>query len=476
MGGTTTRRAWSDICKGRSSQSEDEFRTDKKKLTKIKKVIIIKKNPKGRVRKPRRPIKITGLDLLHSQTLFSTSDQAIGSRLPPAAGCVDERLTNYAGTMIHEELEFSTVSKETPYALKILLDVYRNQFMSYLESMKSPPFKENLHRQIEREKEKNKRLMNRTGQLEKQIKVLVEDSVVLLKARMHELDINTTSQNDLLCKAKEIVGKHKELQTLANKIQSYVTSLEKEQTLLLATHLKNLADKQMKPPINMELSSKESHDLVLKEIENTLAQRKNLKNQISSLEAELSLMEDKVPRAPATEPVQQKQPVEANFSGTAYKGNANPAKASRKAREHRTKNHDWPEIPEISKIEEKNPELLAQKILETGRQIEAGKLLANAQGKPGKQESYPQKRNSGNQLAMNLQPKEEPLGIPVSTSQKGPKSSMPTNTPLPKAGGYKKSSDSHKVVNFEDRLKSIITSALQGQDEQPARAVSKSDR
>lgn len=480
FGGTTTRRAWSDICKGRSSQSEDELRVDKKKFIKSKKVAVVKKNPKGRVRKPKRPVKITGLDLLHSQTLFSTSDQAIGSRTAPAAGCIEEHLSNYAGTMIHEELEY-TPPTETPYALKILLDVYRNQFMNFIESMKSPPFKENLHRQIEKEKDHNKRLLNRTGQLEKQIKVLVEDSVVLLKARMHELDINTSSQNDLLCKAKEIVGKHKELQVMANKIQCQVNTLEKEHDSIVSNHMKNLADKQTKQPMDFELASKESRDLVLREIENTLSQRKNLKNQITTLEAELSMInKSPAPSKDSREPMpvqspeshQQKPVPVAVVPGSSYKP-VGPTKGSRKNREHRTKTHDWPEIPEISKIEEKNPELLAQKILETGRQIEAGKLLANPPiSKPGKAENPNFHRKSANpQHGMNVQKDDHgPMSAP--TSQKGAKPPMAGHGGLPKAGGGKKAGDSHKVVNFEDRLKSIITSALQGQEEPSNKVVS----
>lgn len=478
--GTTTRKAWSDYCKGKSSQSEDDLRSEKKKkLARTKKLPASKKVSKGRIRKPKRPIKITGLDLLHTRTLFSTSDQAIGMRLPPAAGCIDEQLTRYAGTMIHEELDVPAAPSETPYALKILLDVYKAQFMNFLDSMKSSSFKENLHRQIENEKEKNKRLMNRTGQLEKQIKVLVEDSVVLLKARMQELGINTTSQNDLLCKAKEIVGKHKELQIMANKIQHQVNTLEEEHNTILASHVKKLAEKQTKQPIDFELASKDSHDLVLKEIENTFIQRKNLKNKISTLEAELAMIEkaneDKRQTVvTAAESQQPKTTPGIYVSGNIYKSsasNAPPTKSSRKNREHRTKTHDWPEIPEISKIEEKNPEILAQKILETGRQIEAGKLLANPQVKSGKADSVAYQKKAANAAqSMNVQSKGEHMSMPAPlVAQKISKSSTPSNVHqgLPKAGGGKKGADSHKVVNFEDRLKSIITSALQGQDQQP---------
>lgn len=67
--------------------------------------------------------------------------------------------------------------------------------------------------------------MNRAAQLEKQIKVLIDDSVSLLKARMNELGINANSPGDLLAKAKEIVCRHKELQAKASKLQSLVLQL-----------------------------------------------------------------------------------------------------------------------------------------------------------------------------------------------------------------------------------------------------------
>lgn len=493
MNAANTRKGWAEFCKARSSQSEDETNDkNKKKLPKSKKIPPKKQVAKGRIRKPKlkRPLKISGLDLLHSQTLFSTSDQAIGMRLPPAAGCIDEQLTNYAGTMTHEELDVPDPSTEPPYALKILLDVYKAQIMSFLENMRSNSFKENLHRQIESEKEKNKRLLNRTGQLEKQIKVLVEDSVALLKARMQELGINTSSQNDLLCKAKEIVGKHKELQIMANKIQTQVNTLEEEHNSILASHVKKLVEKHSKQSMDFELASKDSHDLVLKEIENTFNQRKNLRNKISSLEAELALIEktneERKQLATNATPMDAQIKV-TNQVNTAAQSNTPkpnpvagpvPTKASRKNREHRSKAHEWPEIPEIGKIEEKNPEILAQKILETGRQIEAGKFMSTS-NKPAKVENVqnfakkapiPQHPTQQQPQPNNMPIKNEMLQI---NAQKGNNKIGNIATSgqlqihsLPKAGGSsKKVAESHKVVNFEDRLKSIITSALQGQDQ-----------
>jgi H3 lysine-79-specific histone-lysine N-methyltransferase len=67
--------------------------------------------------------------------------------------------------------------------------------------------------------------MCRAAQLEKQIKVLIDDSVALLKTRMSELGINANSPTDLLSKAKEIVMRHKDLQAEATKLQAQVCSI-----------------------------------------------------------------------------------------------------------------------------------------------------------------------------------------------------------------------------------------------------------
>lgn len=81
--------------------------------------------------KPKKTINISGLDLLHSQTLLSTSPQAIGKKLPPAPGCVDQHLSSLSLSLqphtvtVHEELSIPAAPSATPYALQILLDLYR---------------------------------------------------------------------------------------------------------------------------------------------------------------------------------------------------------------------------------------------------------------------------------------------------------------------------------------------------------------
>lgn len=94
--------------------------------------------PRGRQRgrgvkksRPKKAINISGLDLLHSQTLLSTSPQALGKKPPPAPGCVDQQLSSLSlslqshSTSVHEELSIPPAPSATPYALQILLDLYR---------------------------------------------------------------------------------------------------------------------------------------------------------------------------------------------------------------------------------------------------------------------------------------------------------------------------------------------------------------
>ena len=50
--------------------------------------------------------------------------------------------------------------------------------------------------------EKNKSLKSRAAQLERQIKVLIDDSVALLRARISELGMSAANPEDLLNRAK----------------------------------------------------------------------------------------------------------------------------------------------------------------------------------------------------------------------------------------------------------------------------------
>lgn len=463
----------------------------------------------------KKNLKIVGLDLLHSHTLNSTSTEAIGRKLPPAPGCVDQQLTSLTGGMHHVELDIPAAPSDTPYALQILLDMYRSQFMEALERMKSTSYKENVTKEIATEEERHKSLLNRASQLEKQIKVLIDDSVALLKARMNELGISMTSHNDLLAKAKEIVGRHKELQVLAAKLQVQVNQQEQEQRTLVLNQISMLSMLKKGQVDEMDLTPQSSQELVLKEIANTLAHRKKLQAQVSTLENDLNLMDKSADdrklnpsttisivnpaSAPQTQqqqqqhvqqqPPQQQPPSphqqhlhQSSHSVSTYPAGTTPtsksnsstsSKSQRKNRDHRSRSQEWPDVPDVGKIEENNPEILAQKILETGRQIEAGKLLANSGTKHKDSTERKHSLSSGDAVLMPAPAIVMKTHHRVMAAQNAPVSQPPvsvtSNKQYPSAHTptvAKAAQESPKVVNFEDRLKSIITSALNEDSEQ----------
>ncbi|XP_012214481.1 histone-lysine N-methyltransferase, H3 lysine-79 specific [Linepithema humile] len=402
--------------------------------------------------KPKKAINISGLDLLHSQTLLSTSPQALGKKPPPAPGCVDQQLSSLSlslqshSTSVHEELSIPPAPSATPYALQILLDLYRDQFMLMLESMRMPTYKVSVNTDIAKERERNSKLQSRAAQLEKQIKVLIDDSVALLKARMTELGINATSPGDLLAKAKEIVLRHKQLQAKASKLQAQVASMETEQSRLVALRHQELQEKynghanangMTNPPQSL------TQDYILKEISATLSQRKRLHSQVSKLEHELNVLErtSNEKQVVAAIAQQQRDAIGSKHSQNLHQQPGSKNGASRKSREGRSRSQEWPDVPDIGKIQENNPEILAQKILETGRQIEAGRI-------PSRQSA-----NSNSNSRTRLS--QASLSFSTTSSSISSTQSQMTNK-----DASSRTQEPPRVANFEDRLKSIITSVL----------------
>lgn len=129
---------------------------------------------------------------------------------------------------------------------------------------------------------------------------------------------------------------------------------------------------------------------------------------------------------------------------------------SRKSRESRSRSQDWPDVPDIGKIQENNPEILAQKILETGRQIEAGRI-------PSKPNVNPVVNNNSN----NNNPTMTMPMTTTSTRTRLPQATLSFSSPSTQVQSQMSCKESTsriqeppRVANFEDRLKSIITSVL----------------
>ncbi len=75
--------------------------------------------------------------------------------MPPSRGCVDQQftsLTAVAAATVPVHTELPPAKGDTPYALQVLLDLYREQFLAMVEVMKSDNFRQNIENQISLEK------------------------------------------------------------------------------------------------------------------------------------------------------------------------------------------------------------------------------------------------------------------------------------------------------------------------------------
>lgn len=72
--------------------------------------------------------------------------------MPPAPGCVDQQLTALSTELVHNELDIPQAPASTPYALQILLDMFRVQYMNMINQMKTPVYRVNIENHIKQEK------------------------------------------------------------------------------------------------------------------------------------------------------------------------------------------------------------------------------------------------------------------------------------------------------------------------------------
>lgn len=102
------------------------------------------------------------------------------------------------------------------------LNLFRQRLINYFLYMKSSIYREHIQNQLDNEMELNKTLKSKVNSLENHMKILLEDTINLLKLRTNELGIEELEQPvQLITYANDISNKHKELRTK-------IVTLEKE--------------------------------------------------------------------------------------------------------------------------------------------------------------------------------------------------------------------------------------------------------
>ncbi|XP_026808379.1 histone-lysine N-methyltransferase, H3 lysine-79 specific [Rhopalosiphum maidis] len=366
------------------------------KIAKGKRVVSTNRKQKAKRKPPKRNVKISAsLNLLHSETVLSTTPEVSMSIKEPPKGCVDHTLTSITGVgagyaATHTELPPPT--GDIPYSLQLLLDDYKEGFMNMINMFKTQKFREDVEAQIKAEREKKQNSNMKINQIKKQIDHLIKDSCSLLKTRMKELDIYpTNTTGDVLTAAKVIVLRHKDLQTKVAKIKNETNVLENQHW---DYYCKRAAEvNAVGTPGHLLLHQTDNSSdqeintqrLLMTELMANRKRKHALSTNIEGVKTEIDNLE--------------KQNTTSKFNNSLVNQMCNNKKS-------RIRSQDWPEVPDIARIDEKNPEILAQKILETGRQIEARKIIEN-----GRQVELSTRYQRSNKI-FNRNSSDTPLKVP----------------------------------------------------------------
>lgn len=122
------------------------------KITKGKRTNSTNRKQKAKRKAPKRNVKISAsLNLLHSETVLSTTPEVSMSIKEPPKGCVDHTLTSITGVgagyaATHTELPPPT--GDIPYSLQLLLDDYKEGFMNMINMFKTQKFRDDIKAQI----------------------------------------------------------------------------------------------------------------------------------------------------------------------------------------------------------------------------------------------------------------------------------------------------------------------------------------
>lgn len=190
------------------------------------------KRPPGRP--PKSPKKrnttdAASLDMLHEQTVKSIEARS-GKRLSPAPGCVDSQLSSgfdfrtLPSVIIKDSSFLSESSMED--SLNNLLGHWKEQILSFLNVIQMPDYKVTIQKQIDDEKVKNQSLTVQVDSMERSIKALQESGVQALKSKLNELGITSSTAEEVLDKARNIIAQNKLLIEKEAQLQTQVTREE----------------------------------------------------------------------------------------------------------------------------------------------------------------------------------------------------------------------------------------------------------
>lgn len=228
-----------------------------KQLPKIKKT-----------KKPKKAMNISGLDLLHSETILSTAGIQ-NVKLPPPPGCIEHQLNGF-----YEDDEHIQLPESVYKDLDTLLNSYRHQFVSSLIQMGKRSYYNTVLVEIEKQRKRQLELKAIQKRLEDQIVDLRQQCLKKLEEGMEKLGYSKT--DNILLVSQELVNKNTEL-------REKIAGLMEEIKLL-----QNTPDHLLNKRILEEEDESRTKQVIMEEIIDSYKKRKVLKAELVHLSTDLT--------------------------------------------------------------------------------------------------------------------------------------------------------------------------------------------
>ncbi|KAK7889666.1 hypothetical protein WMY93_025226 [Mugilogobius chulae] len=174
----------------------------------------------------------SALDLLHAKTLSAApaqdsyrSPQSPFYQLPPM-------VQHYPSTQL--------LLGPTPPALQQMLDNIKIQYLQFMAYMKTPQYRSNLQQLLEQEKQKHKDLSGQAEQLQAVCQSHKEKIKGLFQMKLDELGVKALTAEDLLQAQKEISAHNCQLKEQTKQLERDMALLRDHSLLLLKTRCEEL--------------------------------------------------------------------------------------------------------------------------------------------------------------------------------------------------------------------------------------------
>ncbi|XP_049910217.1 histone-lysine N-methyltransferase, H3 lysine-79 specific isoform X2 [Epinephelus moara] len=172
----------------------------------------------------------SALDLLHAKTLSAAPPQ--DAYRPPPFYQLPPKVQHYSSSQL--------LLSPTPPGLQQLLDNIKVQYLQFMSYMKTPQYRSNLQQLLEQEKQKHRDLSGQAEQLHSVCQTHKDKIKGLFQTKLDELGVKALTVEDLLQAQKEISAHNRQLKEQTKQLERDMALLRDHSLLLLKSRCEEL--------------------------------------------------------------------------------------------------------------------------------------------------------------------------------------------------------------------------------------------